>query len=79
MATKCDIENPMMKRKTYVEPLMTYCEFFATEDAAIAHCREGNAGLSSTDPGCCAVADGPGEWQDEDGRIVQANFAVVDL
>ena len=48
--------------------MMDYYAFFATEDAAIAHCRECNAGLSSKDPGCCAVVEGP-----------EDNFAVVDL
>ena len=54
-----------MKRS---EPFMDYCEFFATQDEALAHCREVNRGLASTDPGCCAVVDGPDN-----------NFAVVDL
>lgn len=44
-----------------MEPLMEYCEFFETEDEAIEHCREVNRGLASTDPGCCAVVDGPEE------------------
>jgi len=47
---------------------MDYCEFFATEAEAIAHCREVNRGLKSTDPGCCAVVDGP-----------EDNYVVVDL
>ena len=56
---------------------MAYWEFFATEDTDIQHCRESNAGLSSMDPGCCALVDGPGEWEDERGRIIQANYAIV--
>ena len=54
--------------ETDMEPLMDYCRFFETEDEAIEHCREVNRGLSSKDPGCCAVVDGPDD-----------NFAVVDL
>ena len=52
---------------------MDYCEFFATEEEAIAHCREVNRGLNSRDSGCCAVVDGPG---DEKGN---PNYAIVDL
>jgi hypothetical protein len=40
----------MVKKKTHTEPLMEYCEFFETEDEAIAHCREVNRGLTSKDP-----------------------------
>jgi hypothetical protein len=40
----------MAKKKTHTEPLMEYCEFFETEDEAIAHCREVNRGLTSKDP-----------------------------
>jgi hypothetical protein len=58
---------------------MDYCEFFETEEEAIAHCRECNRGLTSKDPGCCAVVDGPGPWEDADGKVIQANYAVVDL
>jgi hypothetical protein len=54
--------------ETDMEPLMDYCRFFETEDEAIEHCRLVNRGLTSTDPGCCAVVDGPDN-----------NFAVVDL
>jgi hypothetical protein len=50
------------------EPLMDYCEFFETEDEAIADCRLVNRGLTSKDPGCCAVVNGP-----------EDNWAVVDL
>jgi hypothetical protein len=45
--------------KKYTEPIMEYCEFFATEEEAIAACREVNRGLNSKDPACCAVVDGP--------------------
>lgn len=38
---------------------MDYCEFFDTEEDAIAVCREMNRALSSKDPACCAVVDGP--------------------
>jgi hypothetical protein len=55
------------------DPMMDYCEFFATENEAIAHCREVNRRLTSKDPGCCAVVHGPG---DDNGN---PNFAVVDL
>jgi hypothetical protein len=51
-----------------MEPLMDYCQFFETEDEAIAHCRKVNRGLTSKDPGCCAVVHGP-----------EDNWAVVDL
>jgi hypothetical protein len=51
-----------------IDPLMEYCRFFDTEQGAIAHCREVNRGLTSKDPGCCAVVAGP-----------EDNFAVVDL
>jgi hypothetical protein len=51
-----------------MEPLTDYCEFFETQDEAIEHCRLVNRGLTSKDPGCCAVVDGP-----------EDNFAVVDL
>jgi hypothetical protein len=47
---------------------MEYCEFFETEDEAIQRCREVNCGLSSKDPRCRAVVDGP-----------EDNYAVVDL
>jgi hypothetical protein len=59
---------------------MDYCKFFATEDAAIAHCREVNRGLSPTDPGCCAVVDGPG-CSDENhaSDCTCCAYAVVDL
>jgi len=43
-------KKPMAKKKTYTEPLVEYCEFFETEDEAIAHCREVNRGLTSKDP-----------------------------
>jgi len=52
---------------------MDYCQFFATENEAMAHCRQKNHGLTSIDPRCCAVVDGPG---DENGA---PNYAVVDL
>ena len=55
-----------MKKQT--EPMMDYCEFFATEEEAIAACREVNRGLNSKDPACCVVVDGP-----------EDNYAVVDL
>jgi hypothetical protein len=51
-----------------MEPLMDYCKFFDIEGEAIAHCREVNRGLNSTDPGCWAVVHGP-----------EDNIAVVDL
>ena len=54
--------------KKYTEPMMDYCEFFDTEEEAIAACREVNRGLNSKDPACCAVVDGP-----------EDNYAVVDL
>jgi hypothetical protein len=54
--------------KKYTEPMMDYCEFFATEDDAIATCREVNRGLNSKDPACCAVVDGAEDM-----------YAVVDL
>ena len=54
--------------KKYTEPMMDYCEFFDTEEEAIAACREVNRGLHSKDPACGAVVDGPEE-----------NYAVVDL
>jgi len=44
--------------KKYTEPMMEYCEFFDTEEEAIAACREVNRGLNSDDPACCAVVDG---------------------
>ena len=52
----------------YTEPMMDFCEFFATEEAAIVACREANRGLNSKDPACCVVVDGP-----------EDNYAVVDL
>ena len=54
--------------KKYTEPMMEYCGFFATEEEAIAACREVNRGLNSKDPACCVVVDGP-----------EDNYAVVDL
>ena len=54
--------------KKHTEPMMDNCEFFATEEEAIAACREVNRGLNSKDPACCAVVDGP-----------EDNYAVVDL
>ena len=54
--------------KNYSEPMMDYCEFFATDEEAIAACREVNRGLNSKDPACCVVVDGP-----------EDNYAVVDL
>jgi len=54
-----------MKKRT--EPKMDYCEVFDTEEKAIAACREVNRGLSSKDPGCSVVVDGP-----------ENNYAVVD-
>jgi hypothetical protein len=62
------------------EPLMDHCEFFATQDEAIAHCREANKGLSSADPACCAVVDGPGcAHVPYRGGCHCAEYAVVDL
>jgi hypothetical protein len=55
-----------MKKRT--EFMMDYCQFFATEEEAIAACREVNRGRSSKDPTCCVVVDGP-----------EDNYAVVDL
>lgn len=55
-------------KKHHTEPMMEYCEFFDTEDDAIAACREVNRGLNSKDPACCVVVDGP-----------EDNYAVVDL
>ena len=52
----------------YIEPMMDYCEFFESEEEAIAACREVNRGLNSKDPACCVVVDGP-----------EDNYAVVDL
>jgi hypothetical protein len=52
--------------KKHTEPMMDYCEFFATEEEAIAACREVNRGLNSDDPQCCIVVDGP-----------EDNYAVV--
>lgn len=54
--------------KKYTEPMMDYCEFFETEEEAIATCRAVNRGLNSKDPACCVVVDGP-----------EDNYAVVDL
>jgi hypothetical protein len=54
--------------KKYTEPMMDYCEFFDTEEEAIAACREVNRGLNSKDPACCVVVDGP-----------EDNYAVVDF
>jgi hypothetical protein len=54
--------------KKHGEPMMDYCEFFATEEEAIAACREVNRGLNSKDLACCVVVDGP-----------EDNYAVVDL
>jgi hypothetical protein len=65
-----------------MEPLMDYCIFFETEDAAIAHCREVNRGLSSKDSGCCAVVYGPGCHSDDENHpddCTCAAYAVVDL
>jgi hypothetical protein len=56
------------KKASHTEPMMDYCELFDTEEEAIAACREGNRGLTSTDPACCAVVNGP-----------ENNYAVVDL
>jgi len=47
--------------------MMDCCEFFDTEEEAIA-CRAVNCGLNSNDPACCVVVDGP-----------EDNYAVVDL
>ena len=55
-----------MNKRT--EPMMDYCEFFATEEEAIAACRAVNCGLSSKDPACCVVVDGP-----------EDKYAVVNL
>jgi hypothetical protein len=55
-----------MNKRT--EPMMEFCECFATEEEAIAACREVNRGLNSKDPACCVVVDGP-----------EDNYAVVDL
>ncbi len=52
---------------------MHYCKEFVTEDEAIAHCREVNRGLSSTDPRCCAVVGRSGEENDH------SHCVVVDL
>jgi hypothetical protein len=54
--------------KKYTEPMTDYCEFFDTEEEAIAACREVNSGLNSKDPECCVAVDGP-----------EDNYAVVDL
>ena len=54
--------------KKHTEPMMNYCECFATDEEAIAACREVNRGLNSKDPACCVVVDGP-----------EDNYAVVDL
>ena len=60
-----------------------YVEFFETQDEAIAHCRERNRGLSSTDPNCYAVVDGPGcqAWEEENhpDNCTCCAYAVVDL
>ena len=47
---------------------MDNSELLDTEEEAIAACREVNRGLTSKDPACCAVVDGP-----------EDNYAVVDL
>lgn len=52
----------------HTEPMMDYCEFFDTEEEAIAACREVNRGLNSKDPACCVVVDGR-----------EDNYAVIDL
>ena len=57
----------MSMEKHHTEPMMDYCEFFDTEEQAIAACREVNRGLDSKDPACCVVVDGP-----------EDNYAVVD-
>ena len=54
--------------KKHIEPMMDFCEFFDTEEEAIAACREVNRGLNSDAPACCVVVDGPDD-----------NYAVVDL
>ena len=54
--------------KKHAELMMDDCEFFVTEDEAIAARREVNRGLNSKDPACCAVVAGP-----------EDNYAVVDL
>jgi hypothetical protein len=46
--------------KKYTEPMMDYCECFATEEEAIAACREVNRGLNSKDSAYCVVADALG-------------------
>ena len=63
---------------------MDYCQFFPTEDQAVAHCRLVNRGLAPKDPKCCAVVDGPGgeydpEWSPGANEMITANYAVVDL
>jgi len=58
----------MSMGKHHTEPMMEYCEFFDTEDEAIAACREVNRGLNSKDPVCCVVVDGS-----------EDNYVVVDL
>lgn len=58
----------MSIQKHRTEPLPVYCEFFETEDEAIAACRQLNRCLHSKDPACYVVVDGP-----------EDNYAVVDL
>jgi hypothetical protein len=60
--------------KKHTEPMMDYCEFFATEEEAIVACRAFNRGLTSNDPACCAVVDGP-----EDNYVVVGLETAKDL
>jgi hypothetical protein len=57
-----------------------YFEFFGDQDQAIAHCRKRNAGLSSRDPRCYAVVDGPGcSTEEHPSGCTCCDYAVVDL
>lgn len=56
-----------------------YLEFFETEDEAIAHCRKRNRGLSSQDPRCMVLVDGPGCDAEHPAGCQCCAYAVVDL
>jgi len=58
----------------HTEPMVEYCEFFDTQEEAIAACRAINRGLNSKDPQCCVVVDGP-----EDNYAVVAPKTAKDL
>ena len=63
-----------------MDPFKHYFEFFETQDEAIEHCRRRNRGLSSKDPGCCAVVPGPGCANEEHpSDCACCDHAVVDF